>query len=180
MKLTDGTQSPYSQQMLDLYYSAFPPEELTSVEFLREMKTKGECEILAILKDKTFIGLAITFHEEVIPFLAYFAISPELRGRGYGSKAFQILKERYGDIVLEIETTYDREHEDYPMRLSRKAFYIKNELKAMPFTVNCFGVEMELMTTRQRVRYSDYFEIYENVFGTKTTEENIELETILL
>ncbi len=118
-------------------------------------------------------------HDEV-DFLMYFAIQPGLRGQGYGGESLVLLKERYQNIVLEIETTYDLNSSNYKQRINRKRFYTKNKLIAASFTVSCYGVEMELLTTHGNIRYHCYQDLYTKIFGLKKTQENISLSRIFL
>lgn len=180
MGLAFASHPNYLEEIINLYNTAFPPEELIELSVIRELVSKGECEVLALLASGNFIGLAITFHQEEIPLLAYFATIPEVRGQGYGSRTLQLLKERYGELLLEIEHTYNQRSQNQRQRVSRKSFYLKNNLNPAPFTVMCYGVEMELMSTVKRIKFSDYYKIYTSIFGEGETKANIELETILL
>lgn len=180
MRLADASEDHYLQEILDLYLEAFPAEELIEVDDLLQMAKDGTCQILAILDQDQFVGLAIPFQQEAITYLAYFAIRSDLRGHGYGSRALNLLKDRYQDLVLEIETTYDPDSGNFRQRLIRKKFYRRHQLIPSNFTVNCYGVEMELMSTKPNFQFRDYFNLYASIFGHRESQANIQLETILL
>lgn len=72
-------------------------------ELIQEYTKKLEPE--DYLFPSTFIGMISTLKSSQLIFVEYFAISPEYRSLGYGSKVISLLKEKYHDmnICLEIE-----------------------------------------------------------------------------
>lgn len=180
MRLADASEENYWNDVFDLYGQAFPAEELMTIEDLTAMVDQGRCHIQALVDDDQFVGLSITFSLERYTYLAYFAIRSDLRGQGYGSKALTLIKDTYRNLVLEIETTYQPESLNFKQRLKRKQFYLKQKLKASHFTVSCYGVTMELMSTMENYHFKDYVKLYERLFGKKETANNIALDTILL
>ena len=180
MRLAPASETDYLNTLFQLYDQAFPIEERMSHQVLIDMAAQNKCDILAIMDDQQFIGLSICFQQKDIAFLAYFAIEPSLRGQGYGSQALSLIKQRYPRLLLEIETTYLPDSMNQQQRLIRKKFYRRNQLIPTNYTVSCFGVEMEILSTHQDIRYCDYYQIYEEIFGPDKTASNIQLETILL
>ena len=181
MRLADASEN---QQLLNaifaLYDQAFPLDEQIDKTELLKMARQGTCQIQALMDHQTFIGLSITFNSNTYTYLAYFAIAPQLRGQGYGSQALTLIKGRYPKLLLEIETTYHPKSQNFTQRIKRKKFYQKNTLKATNYTVNCYGVTMELMSTTDNYRYRDYVRLYEQIFGKKEAQTHIGLDTILL
>ncbi len=111
-----------------------------------------------------FLGLAITVLYEDLALLDYFAVSPEARGKGTGSEALKLLKEKYADkrFFLEIESTLDPQNCPEE-RSRRKSFYLRGGMKVMPFEVDLFGVNMEILTNGCNVTYEDYHSLYRSI-----------------
>lgn len=149
-----------------LYLEAFPAIERKPFDILLKKAEEGVVEFLSLEgEDGAFKGLAITALYRDMVLLDYFAVTASERGGGVGSKALSLLKEYYADrrLILEIERT-DIEADNIEQRQRRKAFYLKNGMKQMPFLVNIFGTDMEVLTYECEVNYEEYHKIYE-VFG---------------
>lgn len=137
-------------------------------------------EILAAENNhKDFTGLAITARHRDLVMLDYFAIPPCHRQGGVGSKVFRMLKERYAGqrFFLEIESTLVKA-ENAEQRKRRKAFYLKNGMVDMPFTVDAFGVEMEILADGCSLEFEEYRDLYHSLFGA-SAHGRIKLKTPL-
>jgi len=175
MKLTNTYQSETLSKIEALYQTAFPPSEKKPFSLMLGKREQGWMEILAIESDQDdFLGLAITMICQDIVLLDYFAIADEMRGSGIGSQTLQLLKNRYKNkrLLLEIESTAT-ESPDHEVRLRRKNFYTRNGLCAMPYMVELFGVEMEIMTFPGPVSFEEYHAIFETIFDGKFDEKVI-------
>ncbi len=150
-----------------LYLTAFPKAERKPFSMMVKKQEKGVMEIFS-LKDEhdTFLGLAIFALDEDLALLDYFAIADEFRGQGVGSQAMQLLKNHCPErrFFLEIETTL-KPSKDREIRCRRKSFYLRNGLKEIPFYVNLFGVEMEILGTCETLSYTEYHRLYEKTCG---------------
>ena len=167
MRLTGIWNEHRLKNILNLYEEAFPEEEKKPFSLILQKKDEGDAEILSVENDKNeFLGLAITANHQDMVLLDYFAIAPEHRSSGIGSKVFQMLKQRYEGkrFFLEIERT-DIYAENIEQRKKRKAFYLKNGMKNAPFLVNLLGVEMEIMAHDCDLCFDEYFNLYHNLFG---------------
>lgn len=165
MRLVDADTRERLKKVRILYEKAFPRSEKKPFGMILRGRKKGNYEIFAVEDDDGgFQGLAITMRWEDLVLLDYFAVSPERRGTGAGSRALKALQKRYQDkkFLLEIESTVGVEDRGDP-RNRRKAFYLKNGMKSMDFLVNLFGVEMELMTFRCGVTFEEYHTIFEHL-----------------
>lgn len=166
MRLKPALEGALLEHMQKLYLEAFPQIERKPFDVLLKKRDEGIAELLAIEGDGgEFEGLAITVLYEDMVLLDYFAIEDSWRGQGVGSEALRLLQSYYGGrrLMLEIERT-DVEADNIGQRLKRKAFYLRNEMTVMPFLVNVFGTEMELLTHESQVTYEEYHKLYE-VFG---------------
>lgn len=84
-----------------LYESSFIPDERIDSDFVRVRLEEGSrFEIVEVLLDEAFIGFAMLDAIEVRPGwllgeILYFAINPDLRGRGYGEKVYGLILQRF-------------------------------------------------------------------------------------
>ena len=86
-------------------------------------KIKADC----VQGGKNFFWDNFYYISDSTVYLAYLAVTAELRGNGYGSKILHMLEEKYPEqqIVLDIEPL-DPDAENYHQRVSRLRFYQKN------------------------------------------------------
>lgn len=96
------------------------------------------------------LGLAVTMLHESLVLLDYFAVDPAARGGGIGGEALGLLRERYAGrrFFLEIEALGepDTPPEQETLRARRKAFYLRNGMRAPGVRACIFGQRMELLT----------------------------------
>ena len=167
MKIIEAKTTLQLENIKRLYEEAFPAEQRMPFTTLVNTQTAGGVEILSI-ENATgdFYGLAIMFVDAKAALLAYFAIAPEKRGGGIGSKVLKLLEERYYDkhFCLEIESTKVAA-DNAEQRRCRKAFYLRNGMIEADFGVRLFGVEMEILSNHAGLTYDDYLAPYCRVFG---------------
>lgn len=160
-------------QIYDLYVSAFPKAERKPFTMLVKGQNAGKMEILSIEdENETFLGLGIFALDQDLALVDYFAITDQKRGEGIGSQALQCLKSYYPDrrFFLEIETT-KKDCPDLETRRRRKKFYLKNGLHELPFCVNLFGVEMEILGCCDQLTYEEYHSVYRNTCGEELSRK---------
>ncbi len=175
MQLSKALSTYQLEHIQKLYLEAFPAIERKPFDILLKKRDEGVVELLSIESDEgEFKGLAITALYEDMVLLDYFAIDALQRGQGVGGEALKLLQSYYADrrFILEIERT-DVDVENIDQRLRRKAFYLKNGMKLMPFLVNIFGTDMEVLTHECEVAFEEYQKLYE-VFG-KELERKVTL-----
>ena len=80
-------------------------------------------EILCVEEKGEFVGILISSFSKDLVLIEYFAINPNQRGGGIGSKVLQLVKKRYQGrrIMLEIETPDGEE-----IKARREEFYKRN------------------------------------------------------
>ena len=93
----------------------------------------GAGEVLSVREEDRFIGLAILLTWQDITHILYFAVQPELRCRGYGSRMLGLIRDLYPGqkIIADIE----RPGENLPnesQRENRTAFYLNNGYRFRP------------------------------------------------
>lgn len=169
MKLVEAYQKNQFKNIKHLYRHSFPRMERRPFYLLRKKSREGSMEILSIEDDHgTFLGLAIMILYKDMALLDYFAIHPGYRGKGFGTDALQLLKQKYADkrFFLEIENP-DTECENAEQRKRRQAFYVRNGMIILPdYMVHIFGTEMKLLTDGCYLNFQEYRELYQNTFGT--------------
>ncbi|MGO4942260.1 GNAT family N-acetyltransferase [Ruoffia tabacinasalis] len=162
----NSIHSPLTDDLETLYINAFPSYERKPFETLFSHQETGFAEVFAMTEDERFIGMISTLKSSQLIFVEYFAISPEYRSLGYGSKVLSLLKEKYHDmnICLEIEVVQTDEG-IIEERLRRLQFYEKNGFQQLNMIVNLFDVEFELLGTSSEITFEEYFTLYEQIHG---------------
>ena len=101
--LKNGTE--FKEQVYMLYEEAFPAEEKKPISLMEHLAEKGQMELFAVTDQDEFVGLAFNMMDGNTALLDYFAVSPEKRNGGYGSKSLKLLLERFrsNKYIFEIE-----------------------------------------------------------------------------
>ena len=84
----------------------------------------------------------------------------------------QALKERYQGmrIIIEIESTKCVDEEELVIRTRRKSFYLRNGFTMLPYYVDLWGTEMEMLSNGLPCPYEEYLDIYTTAFGTQVSD----------
>ena len=141
--LKNGTE--FKEQVYMLYEEAFPAEEKKPISLMEHFDFKN---------------IFIT------ALLDYFAVSPEKRNGGYGSKSLKLLLERFrsNKYIFEIEMQ-DEKAENAQDRKRRKAFYLRNGLKETGLFAHVYGTDFELLTPDGSLTYDEYTGFLERILG---------------
>lgn len=168
----ENASKDLQQKYRNLYEEAFPAIEKKPFSLMEELGREGKMELLIILEEDAFAGLAACMVDGTCAILDYFAIDGQKRSGGYGGKAIRLLKERYKKYqwILEIEVQ-DPCAENAEDRRRRKAFYLRNGLKETQMLVNVYQTDFELLTPDGTVTFEEYTGVLRNVLG----EEGMEL-----
>ena len=129
MKILDK-HHPDINKILELYYNAFPKNEL--IEFNAFFSTRLKSDIISIYDNNKFIGFATIITRGNISNILYFAIIPELRGKGYGTQSIKQILDFYKNnrIILDVEDPFECNNErEREKRLKRIQFYIRAGFK---------------------------------------------------
>ena len=88
-----------------LYDEAFPKEEQIPFWILRKASRTSTADLMQVYDDDLLVGFIHLVYFEDVVYLYYFAIEPDERGQGYGSKILQALRRRFSArrIILNIE-----------------------------------------------------------------------------
>ena len=166
MKLIPARDSARLTAIENLYLSAFPAAERKPFSLLLEKQREGSVEILSLEEDGAFAGLAILVRLDDLVLLDYFAVSPGQRGRGIGGESLKLLNEhcRGSRFFLEIEDV-GVPSDNAEQRRRRRAFCLRHGMTPLPFRVNLFGVQMELLSFGAPLTFDEYFRLYRDIFG---------------
>jgi len=164
--------APWFPQVKALYESAFPANERIPIKHLLDDKIKRE--FWAFFDGDLFCGFSNSITHGSITNIIYFAVVPELRSRGYGSKILQAIREQHPDtrIVVDIEVEEDsKDAEELERRNRRREFYQRNGFDASPVDYVWQGEHYRLLTAGGTVtekEFRDFWkEILKNVPGAK-------------
>lgn len=166
MKLIKTTDPQQLQQIEQLYTQAFPACERKEFALICEKQQQGCADILYIEASGSFGGLAITIKQSDLVLLDYFAISEDKRGRGLGSNALRQLFAYYAGarFFLEIESTHVAAA-NMSQRLSRKSFYLNNQMTEIGIEVFIYETEMELLGHDCTLSFAEYKALYDHTYG---------------
>ena len=162
--LKNGTE--FKEQVYMLYEEAFPAEEKKPISLMEHLAEKGQMELFAATDQDEFVGLAFNMMDGNTALLDYFAVSPEKRNGGYGSKSLKLLLERFrsNKYIFEIEMQ-DEKAENAQDRKRRKAFYLRNGLKETGLFAHVYGTDFELLTPDGSLTYDEYTGFLERILG---------------
>ncbi len=152
-----------------LYNDSFPIQERMPFWTLKFLSKKETVKFHVIYDKDELIGLIYIICYKDIVFIFYLTIDKNFRGRGYGSKILQIIKQKYENyrIVLNIEET-DPNSSNYKQRLKRKEFYIKNGFYNLDYTIKELNVVYEMLCynkENKQVKKEEYMNLMKEYFG---------------
>ena len=109
-----------------LYESAFPVEERRPKKEQERVMKKEAYHFDLIMDGDEFLGVMLYWETDTFIFLEHFTTLQSLRGRGYGSKALDLLKAKGKTVILEIEDPVDE------LTTRRFEFYKRNGFSMTP------------------------------------------------
>ena len=138
---------------------SFPEEQITSIDDLFA-SDKGDLDIFGIYHADTMVGFFSARRYKNIAYLGYFAIAPEFRCKGFGSRAINLLKDHYDDkqIVVEIESVYEN-CDNMDKRLRRRNFYLDNGFISTGWYLYYDNTELEIICSDKDFRKDEFEEI---------------------
>lgn len=169
MRLVEALTQEQLKPVYELYLDAFPEIERKPISLIEEKVAEGSSQVFSIMDGEEFVGFAIFVVGEKMVLLDFFAIHPSKRCGGYGSQVFPLFFAQYEGkkFLLEIEdpNALDVDEEELVIRRRRKAFYLRQGMISMPFIIDLFGVEMEVLTNGHQVDFPEYHGLIKGVYG---------------
>jgi GNAT superfamily N-acetyltransferase len=149
-----------------VYRQSFPRSERKPMAVILQNVRRGDMELLVVMEAGQPVGIVITALTDRTVLLDYFAMEKRVRGRGLGSRALQLVLERYGNrqFFLEIEST-TAPGRDQALRQRRKSFYLRNGLFDTGHRIRLFGVDMELLSASPSLPYDACAAVYARLYS---------------
>lgn len=159
-----GRGNPDFPAVLRLYEEASPESERNwteedVLEAIEHPQGPVSTEILGIYPDEapdSFCGYFLTLTSDVAVYMYYFAILPDLRGKGIGAKALKALVRRCGDkpLMFDFESIY-QECDDLEQRMRRRDFYLRNGFHETGWLMEQNGVELIIACSSEDFNIDD-------------------------
>ena len=165
MKLIKASQQAYVQ-LKKLYTEAFPENERAPFWLLRRRAEQGRAEFWSLMDGEMWAGMAYVVRHQDMAYLFYLAVDSQARGKGYGTKAIEALKEHYKGcrLFLALETL-DKTAENYEQRVKRHAFYEKCGLTDLPYHIKEASVVYAVMGIGGNVYPEEYKAMIDQYLG---------------
>lgn len=164
--------APWFPQVKALYESAFPANERIPIKHLLDDKIKREFWAFFYKDDggdtatPRFCGFSNSITHGSITNIVYFAVVPELRSRGYGSKILQAIRRQHPDtrIVVDIEVEEDsKDAEELERRNRRREFYQRNGFGAAPVEYHWQGEHYRLLSAGGPVTEKEFRDFWKEI-----------------
>lgn len=158
----------YKRQIKNLYRSAFPANERAPLFILFKRTDNGRDSFRAVVDDDKFVGLVYTISTAKLVYVFFLAVEEEMRGKGYGSKILEQLKQKYSDktVCLMIEDPEEKKAENIDERINRLKFYERNGFERLHIKINEAGVNYELLGTDTSVTQADFLNMMKDYLGS--------------
>ena len=149
-----------------LYGEAFPKEEQIPLWLLKAKAKKPISDCVAVYDGDSFVGLLNLIYHLDIVFVFFFAVSANLRGRGYGTKILGELQEQSPGkrIALCIETL-DMPCPNLSQRIRRKAFYERNGFVPCGYRIVEKGVAYDMLSCGGAVTKIEFQKLIQSYMG---------------
>ena len=159
------------QEKMELLAIVETPAEVSGDAEVQNVLSKTDNTLRATVsgdavENARFIGLAVNMMDGDTALLDYFAIAPEHRNGGYGSRSLALLLERFRGkkYIFEIEMQ-DPSAENAADRKRRKAFYLRNGLKETGLFAKVYGTDFEMLTPDGSLTFQQYTEFLQTILG---------------
>ena len=146
-----------------LYYRAFPKNERRSFPELVENRFGGT-EVFCFRDGETFVGMACLLNTQTVSHIIYLAVDEALRGKGYGSKALELLHQSKSGkkIMVDIEVP-DEQTENAEQRRMRKKFYLRAGYEETPVKYEWRQENYEILSFGGQISGAEYDDFWENL-----------------
>lgn len=155
MKLIGNTPEELKKTK-KLYNSAFPKNERRSFSELVK-KRLGGTEVFCFYDEETFVGMACLLNSPTISHIIYLAVEESLRGRGYGSKALELIHRSKSGRKIMVDIEVENENaENAEQRIMRKKFYLKAGYEETPVKYEWRQENYEILSFGGQISEEEY------------------------
>ena len=136
-----------NEQLRHLYETAFPENEQIPWDDLMRLIDQMHLDFTAYYEDNNLIGFTIVYPRPSFNWYWYFAVLPELRGKGLGQQILTLLIEKYKGLscVLDMESPYQAPCPNPEQRKRRHGFYLRNGFRDTNVFRKYDDIEMTIM-----------------------------------
>lgn len=166
VRLQDHTDKVFEMAM-QLYQQSFPVYEQRLLQDQKAVLAHAEYHFDLLYDQHEFIGLLMYWETDKFIYVEHFCTAVELRGRGYGIQALQLLAHPYKPVILEIDPPID------DISIRRKAFYERAGYRANgfyhvhpPYRADYTGHELVVMSSPHLLSEECYHEFFEHLQNT--------------
>lgn len=164
------------QQVWDLYEVSFPTAEKRKEEDHKRAMQHPQFHPMSIWEGDKLIGILFYWEWDNYRYLEYFAILPELRGKGYGTRILRYLRNNNHTIVLEIDPLRNE------LSVRRLQFYERLGFALTPYRFNHLPYRLETETEElliltypkmiNQVEYNNFLEFIEESVSMYCEKDN--------
>lgn len=155
-RLTSPAHPLYSRAM-ELYAQSFPRHEQREADSQARILAHGDYHFNLIFEGERWVGLLLAWKAPDFTYVEHFCMLPELRGRGHGARALELLADEGARVILEIDPPVDE------ISLRRRAFYEHCGFQANEFAHihpayhrDCAGHELVVMSNPGMLTGEEY------------------------
>ena len=186
IKLEEIDIKEFKEDIYIHYVEAFPEEERKPFSLIKNTYDRGYMKLIKILNNDSLLGFMILnrIKNNGYAVLDYFAILPQYRNKGFGTKALKLLLEKEKNssgIFIEIEKVgLGINNEDNLIREKRKKFYEEIGFKKLKFDLLLFGVIFmpyifSNIDINEEKIIKEILNIYESICGKESIEQNCKI-----
>ena len=160
--------SPLLENVMALYLRAFPANERRPLDTLLRDET-GAGEVFAACEGDCFVGLAILLTWRDITHILYFAVTEELRGRGYGGEILRGISDLHPGhrVIADLEEPFDGAA-NRQQRERRMAFYARNGFGPTEIRYTWRDERYIILSTGKPVTGEEFHQFWEYFYHQRT------------
>ena len=154
----DSLDHPLYKSFRDLYEISFPIfEQRTELQQIRAFQN-DKYRLLAFTEGDVFVGFICYWLFDTYGYIEHFAVTPEIRGRGFGSRILgSFIESTTGIVLLEIDPVIDEVSEARLRFYTRCGFYRNSYLHEHPAYRDGYRPHpLVVLTAKRRIMEKEY------------------------
>ena len=168
IRITDKNNKDFHKAW-ELYENSFPIHERRTLETHKKALDNENFYCTYVMEDDTFIGILFYWKLNNYIYVEHFAISPELRNHGFGTKVLNEFTSNNDNIILEIDPLEDE------VSIKRYHFYKNIGFKLhdfdhiqLPYRKDYEGYVLRILSHSIDLTEDSYNEFYKLLFDSLT------------